>query len=65
MESGQPVFVKVQLGATSLDGQVQVLDGLKAGDEVVAYSQKALAAGSRVQVVESLVNPSHAAGAAP
>ena len=65
MESGRPVFVKLRLGAASLDGQVQVLDGLKAGDEVVVYSQKALAAVSRVQVVESLVNHSPAAGAAP
>ncbi len=65
MESGQPVFVQVQIGASSLDGQVQVLEGLKAGDEVVVYSQKALAAGSRVQVVQSLVNQSPAAGATP
>lgn len=63
LDGGKPVFVPVQLGAHSLDGQVQVLDGLKAGDEVVVYSQKALSAGSRVQVVDALVKTP--AGATP
>jgi HlyD family secretion protein len=57
------VFAPVQLGAYGLDGQVQVLDGLKAGDEVVVYSQKALSAGSRIQVVDALVKTP--AGATP
>jgi hypothetical protein len=39
---------------SSLDGQVQVLEGLKAGDEVVVYSEKELSAGTRIKVVESL-----------
>jgi len=30
---------------------------LKAGDEVVVYSQKALTPGTRVQVVDALVKP--------
>lgn len=55
LEGGKPVFVPVRLGAHSLDGQVQVLDGLKAGDSVVVYSQKALTADSKVQVVDALV----------
>jgi HlyD family secretion protein len=38
-----------------LNGQVQVLEGLKAGDTVVVYSQKALTAGARVKVVDALV----------
>ena len=63
LDGGKPVFAPVQLGAHSLDGQVQVLDGLKAGDEVVVYSQKALSAGSRVQVVDALVKTP--AGATP
>jgi HlyD family secretion protein len=33
---------------------VQVLEGVKAGDEVVVYSEKELGAGSRIKVVESL-----------
>ncbi|MEP6964625.1 MAG: efflux RND transporter periplasmic adaptor subunit [Polaromonas sp.] len=57
MDGGKPVFVPVQLGAYSLDGQVQVLHGLKAGDEVVVYSQKAMVPGARVQVVDALVKP--------
>jgi len=47
-------FAPVRVGQTGLDGQVQVLDGLQAGDEVVVYSEKELTAGSRIQVVESL-----------
>lgn len=47
-------FVPVRTGQTSLDGQVQILDGLKAGDSVVVFSEKALQAGSRVKVVERL-----------
>lgn len=62
MEGGKPVFVPVRPGAYSLDGQVQVQGGLKAGDEVVVHSQKAVLPGARVQVVEALVKP--AAGAA-
>jgi HlyD family secretion protein len=57
LKSGQPEFVPVQLGALGLDGQVQILQGLAAGDEVVVYSQKALSAGTRIQVVDALVKP--------
>lgn len=64
LKSGKPVFTPVRLGASSLDGQVQVLDGLKAGDEVVVYSQKTLSGESRVQVVDSLVKAA-ASGAVP
>jgi HlyD family secretion protein len=53
--AGKSRFVPVRLGQASLDGQVQVLEGLKAGDEVVAYSEKQLAEGDRVRVVPSLV----------
>ncbi len=55
MQEGKPVFTPVRLGASSLDGQVQVQSGLQAGDQVVVYSQKALSADSRVQVVDALV----------
>jgi HlyD family secretion protein len=43
------------LGATDLDGQVQVLEGLKSGDSIVVYSQKALKEDTRFKVVEALV----------
>ncbi len=47
-------FAPVKLGTTDLDGRVQILDGLKAGERVVVYSQKALTADSRFKVVDSL-----------
>lgn len=47
-------FVPVKVGATDLDGQVQILEGLKAGDQIVAYSQRALNSRSRIKVVEQL-----------
>lgn len=57
LKDGKPEFAPVQLGAHSLDGQVQVLQGLVKGDEVVVYSQKALTPNTRIQVVETLVQP--------
>ena len=65
MESGKPTFAPVRIGSSSLDGQVQIIEGVKSGDEIVVYSQKALSAGSRVQVVESLVKPASANGVNP
>lgn len=49
-----PRFVPVRTGQTSLEGQVQVLEGIRAGESVVVYSEKELGAGSRIMVVESL-----------
>lgn len=54
LEGGQPKFTPVRLGLASLDGQVQVLEGLKAGDEVVVHNEMALTPGSRVKVVDQL-----------
>ena len=67
LEDGKPVYAAVRLGASSLQGQVQVLDGLKGGDVVVVYSQKAVLPGARVQVVDALVKASKAdkAGSPP
>jgi len=47
-------FATVRVGQTSLDGQVQVLEGLKAGDSVVVYSERELGTGSRIKVVDAL-----------
>ncbi len=47
-------FTPVTLGATDLDGRVQILDGVQAGDRVVVYSQRALAARHRIKQVERL-----------
>lgn len=61
--AGKPAFVAVRIGATSLDGLVQIVEGLHAGDEIVVYSQKPLVADARIQVVDALVKPATAAGA--
>lgn len=52
-------FIPVKLGRADLSGHVQVLDGLKAGDAIVLFSEKALNERSRIHVVERLT------GAAP
>jgi len=52
---GRMRFVLVKTGAEGLDGKVQILEGLKAGDEVVVYSERDLKEDSRIKVVSSLV----------
>jgi HlyD family secretion protein len=47
-------FVPVKTGAEGLDGKVQIVDGLKAGDEVVVYSERELKDDSRIKVVDKL-----------
>lgn len=57
LNGDRPEFAPVELGARSLDGRVQVLKGLRQGERVVVYSEKALKAGARVKVVEALTQP--------
>ena len=45
-------FTPVTLGASSLDGFVQVREGLKDGDRIVIYSEKALTTRSRLHEVD-------------
>lgn len=52
VEDGDLRFAAIRTGVADLDGRVQVLEGLKGGERVVVYSQKALAAGSRIAVVD-------------
>jgi HlyD family secretion protein len=54
LEGGSLHFAPVRLGQASLDGQVQVLDGIKPGTTVVVHSEKDIAAKSRITVVDSL-----------
>lgn len=54
IENGSLRFAPVRLGQASLDGQVQVLDGVKAGATVVVHSEKDIAAKARITVVDSL-----------
>jgi RND family efflux transporter MFP subunit len=56
VDDGRLRFVAVRTGATDLDGRVQILDGLAGGERVVVYSRKALDAGSRIEVVERIVD---------
>lgn len=59
LTEGDLHFTTVELGAADLDGNLQVRKGLKSGDIVVVYSEKALTAHSRIHVVK------HLAGAPP
>jgi HlyD family secretion protein len=54
VENGSLRFAPVRLGQASLGGQVQVLDGVKAGATVVVHSEKDIAAKTRITVVDSL-----------
>ena len=54
-KEGKPSLTPVNLGNTSLDGSVQILDGLAVGDEVLVHSERDLSEGARVQVVSQLV----------
>lgn len=47
-------FAPVTTGATDLEGRVQILEGLTAGERVVVYSPRALTPRSRIKVVERL-----------
>jgi HlyD family secretion protein len=47
-------FALVKTGAEGLDGRVQILEGLRAGDQVVVYSERNLEDDSRITVVPSL-----------
>lgn len=54
IEDGGLRFAPVRVGATDLDGRVQILEGVNMGESVVVYSHRALKAGSRIKVVERL-----------
>ncbi|KFJ90986.1 efflux transporter periplasmic adaptor subunit [Pseudomonas sp. FFUP_PS_473] len=47
-------FSPVKLGTSDLNGYVQVREGLKNGDQVVIYSEKALTTRSRIHVVDHI-----------
>jgi HlyD family secretion protein len=47
-------FAPVKTGAEGLDGRVQILEGLRAGDQVIVYSERDLEDSSRISVVPSL-----------
>lgn len=47
-------FSPIELGASDLDGQVQIRKGIDVGDKLVLYSEKALSKRSRLSIVERL-----------
>ncbi|NJD39598.1 MAG: efflux RND transporter periplasmic adaptor subunit [Geobacter sp.] len=47
-------FTPITVGASDLEGRVQVRAGLKPGDQVVVYSARALSSKSRIKTVEKL-----------
>ena len=49
------VFMPVQVGATDLDGRIQIHDGIKEDDQVIVYSQRELTKRSRIKIVDRLV----------
>lgn len=51
---GELQFTPVKTGANDLDGRIQVVEGLQGGERVVVYSQRALRARSRIEVVERI-----------
>lgn len=55
LREGALRFVPVRVGSAGLDGRVQLLDGLQAGDRVVVHSESELASGSRISIVDSIV----------
>ena len=52
--NGKPVFTKIRVGSSSLEGEMAVLEGLQMKDQVIVHSQKALTDSSRVRIVEAL-----------
>ncbi len=50
----EPRFVPVEPGLSDLDGRVQVLAGLKAGDRVIVHSRSPLSPGSRVEIRDAI-----------
>ena len=52
--SGKAQFIAVKPGKTSLDGQVEILEGLSDGEQVIVHSEKEIVADSRLKVVDSL-----------
>lgn len=51
---GRLRFAAVTTGEQGPEGRVRIIDGLKAGDEVVVYSERDLEEGSRIRIVSAL-----------
>lgn len=58
VSGGRVTFRPVKVGITTLDGRIQILDGLETGGEVVVHSEHALKPDAKVLVVPSIVRAS-------
>ena len=56
LHAGEPTLAPITIGATGLDGSVQVLVGVAVDDEIVVHSERALAPGARIRVVGQLTD---------
>ena len=54
VHNGDLRFTPVILGAADLAGNVQVREGLQAGDQVIVYSAKSLSARNRITIVDRI-----------
>lgn len=54
IQDGELAFRPVRIGARSLDGMAQVLEGVTKDDHVVVHSERELKAGEKVKIVASL-----------
>jgi multidrug efflux pump subunit AcrA (membrane-fusion protein) len=52
VEDGKVHFVPIRVGASDLDGDVQVMEGLLAGDEIVVHSASRLTRTSRIHITD-------------
>lgn len=52
IENGKVHFVPIRVGASDLDGDVQVMEGLLAGDEIVVHSASRLTSTSRIHITD-------------
>ncbi len=48
------LFTPITVGASNLEGNTQVISGLKEGDKIVVYSKKALTAQTKIHIVEQI-----------
>lgn len=55
IENNKQFFAPIEIGASDLDGWVQVLDGIQPGDAIVVYSKQDLTSRSRIKVVKNLL----------
>lgn len=50
-------FAAVNVGTSGVDGKVQILEGIKEGDEIVVHSERDIDERSRIKVVAALFKP--------